>query len=378
MKKILVVLAVLGLCVLGYSASATHVFWYKATANAYNLQDNAGGKGPGLPSGVVVHEGKMATGGLNQSSGSNADQLVIGSGLDDTQGRCGWFWSKDLCDMAGTATSAKFRAEFRDGWCGNALCNSGPVAIHRGVVDFQGNLDFWGSADAVDDAANWKDDANLIGSFMGFNIMDPEIKASDTLNYTAPAAKPSEIDASVLDGQFLEVDCTPQVNWILQNTAAAGNPSGLSGEYAVVFLVTPGMGSTGKVNSYTQENCPGGVTTGCVSDAPWTTDGNTGHLVLVGDLTSVEKSSAKVALNTVSLSQNTPNPFMPHTSIAYNTNGRNGSLKIFDATGRQVYTQSVNGKSSIEWNAGNNVSGIYMYRLTVGSQVISKKMILMK
>jgi len=372
MKKVLVVLAVLGLCALGYSATANHVFWYNATTAAYGLTASPG---PNLQGTLVVHEGKMASGGIAQHTGANYADFVFGSGLDDAQGRCAWFWSKELCDMAGTATSAKYRAEFRDGYSGSAFCNAGPIAVHRGVVDFQGNLDFWGSADAVDNAANWKDDANLIGSFMGFNIMDPEIKASDTLNFTAPAGRPSEIDASLLDGQFVELDCTPQVNWILQNTAAAGNPSGLSGQYAVVFLVTPGMGSTGKCNTYTSED---GVRSALGNDNPWTQDGNSGHLLLVGDLTSVEKSAAKVALNTVSLSQNTPNPFMPHTSIAYNTNGKSGSLKIFDATGRQVHTQSVNGKSSIEWNAGNNVSGIYMYRLTVGSQVISKKMILMK
>lgn len=375
MKKVLVVLAILGLCV--GSFAATHVFWAKATTNAYNLQDNAGGKGPGLAAGVVVHEGNMATGTLAQHSGANADQFVCGSGLDDAQGRCGWFWAKDLCDASGTITSAKFRAEYRDGWCGNALCNSGPVAINRGVVDFQGNLDFWGGADMVDGAANWKDDANLIGSFMGYNIMDPTIKAGDTLNYTAPTG--SDGIASVLDGQFMEVDCTPQVQWILQNTVAAGNPSALSGQYAVVFLVTPGMGSTGKINSYTQENGPGGVTTGCFSDAPWTTDGNTGHIVVEGDLVvGVEKAAAKVALSGIALAQNVPNPFVPKTTIAYNTDNRNGSIKIYDANGKLVHSQNVSGKGSIEWNAGNMVSGIYAYRLTVGNKVISKKMILMK
>jgi hypothetical protein len=87
---------------------------------------------------------------------------------------------------------------------------------------------------------------------------------------------------------------------------------------------------------------------------------------------------AKVALSGVTLSQNMPNPFMPKTTIGYNTDSKNGSLKIFDAAGRMVYSQSVTGKGSVEWNAGKNVSGIYVYRLTVGSKVISKKMMLMK
>jgi hypothetical protein len=373
MKKVLVVLAVLGICALGYSADVTHVFWYKATTNGYAL--TAASPGPALPAGAVVHEGKMMSACLAQHNGSTGDSFVMGSGLDDTQGRCGVFWSRDLCDMTGTATSAKYRAEYRDAWAGNALCNAGPIKIHRGVVDFQGNIDFWTSADLVDDAAVWKDDANMLGSFMGYNALDPVIKALDSVDFTALAGKPSGVDPSVLDGQFVDIDVTPQVNWILQNTMAAGNPNSLSGQYAIVCLVTPGVGSTGKVNTMSSE---AGVMGTLTSDAPWTTDGNSGHLVVVGTLTSVEKSAAKVALNTVSLSQNTPNPFMPRTSIAYNTNGKSGSLKIFDATGKLVSSQSVSGKGSVEWNAGSSVSGIYMYRLTIGSQVISKKMILMK
>jgi len=372
----MVALAVISLCALSFSA--THVYWYNATTAAYALTASPG---PNLQGALTVHQGKMASGGIAQHTGANGSDFVFGSGLDDAQGRCAWFWSNDLCSSKGTALSAKYRAEFRDGYSGSAFCNSGPVAIHRGVVDFQGNLDFWGSADAVDNAANWKDDANLVGSFMGFNIMDPEIKASDTLNFTAPAGRPSEIDASVLDGQFLEVDCTPQVNWILKNTAAAGNPSGLSGQYAVVFLVTPGLGSTGKCNTYAAED---GVRSAIGSDNPWTQDGNTGHLVIVDSpsdpvvIVGIEKAASRAALNTVSLSQNTPNPFKPMTSIAYNTNGKSGALKIFDASGRMVYSRDVSGQGSVEWNAGRNVSGIYMYRLTVGSKIISKKMILMR
>jgi hypothetical protein len=354
--------------------AATHVFWYKATTNGYDLQANAGGKGPNLPAGVVVHQGKIATGSVAQHTNSNGDAFVVGSGTDDTQGRCGWFWSQDLCGLTGTITSAKIRAEYRDGWSGNAFCNAGPIAINRGVVDFADNLVFWGDASSVPGDATWRDDANMVGSFMFYSAVGEAKKADDVLNITAPAGRVDDISGSVLDGQFMEIDCTPQVQWILANTAVAGNPSGLSGQYAIVFLVAPNQGDTGKINTYSFENCVPGLG----SDAPWTTDGNTAHLVLEGDVVSVEKASVKVPLSGISLAQNSPNPFMPKTVIAYNTDSKNGDIKIYDANGKLVHTAAVSGKGSIEWNASSMVSGIYMYRLTVGSKVISKKMILMK
>jgi len=372
MKKFLAVLAVFSFCTCLYPE--THVFWFKATTLGYNLQDNAGGKGPALPAGAIVHEGNMATGAVAQHNGSNGPDFVCGSGLDDIQGRCGWFWSKDLCHLTGSVSSAKFRAEHRDGWAGNAFCNSGPIAIHRGVVDFQSNIDFWGGEDLVDAAANWKDDANLIGSFMAFNIMDPDIKAGDTLNITAPAGRPSEIDQSILDGQFLEVDCTPQVNWILAHTKEAGEAV-LSGQYAIVFLVTPGQGSTGKINGYTNENLVRSV---MGSDAPWTQDGNTAHLVMDGTV-SVEKKTTQPVLAGISLSQNSPNPFRPATAINYNTGLSNsGTLKIYNAAGAAVMSKSVSGQGTVSWNAASSPSGLYLYRLTAGSLSVEKKMVLMK
>ncbi len=83
------------------------------------------------------------------------------------------------------------------------------------------------------------------------------------------------------------------------------------------------------------------------------------------------------------LFQNYPNPFNPTTSIKYSV-PKNSLVKIqvFDILGREV-AQLVNqekqpGNYETKFNASNLTSGIYLYRLQVGSYSQIKKMILIK
>lgn len=83
------------------------------------------------------------------------------------------------------------------------------------------------------------------------------------------------------------------------------------------------------------------------------------------------------------LSQNYPNPFNPTTKIDYSirTNG-NVSLKVYDILGKEV-TELVKenqkaGYYSINFNASNLPSGVYIYRIQSNDFTASKKMILMK
>jgi len=84
-----------------------------------------------------------------------------------------------------------------------------------------------------------------------------------------------------------------------------------------------------------------------------------------------------------SLSQNYPNPFNPATVINYQLpNTSNVRLSIYDALGNEVGTL-VNemqnaGNYNIEWNASSFPSGVYFYRLSAGSFVSNKKMVLIK
>lgn len=83
------------------------------------------------------------------------------------------------------------------------------------------------------------------------------------------------------------------------------------------------------------------------------------------------------------ISQNFPNPFNPSTTIRYTiTDGNFTSLKLYNMLGQEV-AQIVNeyknpGYYSVELNASNLPSGIYLYKLVSGNNVALKKMTLMK
>ncbi|MBK7497586.1 MAG: T9SS type A sorting domain-containing protein [Ignavibacteriales bacterium] len=83
------------------------------------------------------------------------------------------------------------------------------------------------------------------------------------------------------------------------------------------------------------------------------------------------------------LSQNYPNPFNPSTKISWQSPvSSHQTLKIYDVLGNEVATL-VNeyrnaGSYEIDFNASKLSSGIYFYRLSAGSFVQTKKMILIK
>ncbi len=83
------------------------------------------------------------------------------------------------------------------------------------------------------------------------------------------------------------------------------------------------------------------------------------------------------------LHQNYPNPFNPSTTIRFSVR-KNGhtSLRVFDVLGREVATL-VNetkpaGTYDVKFNANHLSSGVYFYRLQVGSFIETKKMMLIK
>ena len=84
------------------------------------------------------------------------------------------------------------------------------------------------------------------------------------------------------------------------------------------------------------------------------------------------------------LNQNFPNPFNPTTEIKFGiTESGNIDLRIFDALGREVAVLINNefmsaGNYNVKYDASNLASGNYIYRMTAGSNTVSKKMQLLK
>lgn len=84
-----------------------------------------------------------------------------------------------------------------------------------------------------------------------------------------------------------------------------------------------------------------------------------------------------------SLSQNYPNPFNPNTSIKFNVSkAGNVKLIIFNSIGQEVEqivnTNLASGKYEVNWNASNQTSGVYFYKLVTDNFSEVKKMMLVK
>ena len=108
-------------------------------------------------------------------------------------------------------------------------------------------------------------------------------------------------------------------------------------------------------------------------------------------ITDVLENNSELPIE-FSLSQNYPNPFNPSTTIKYSIPNavvtsrdlslQNVKLIIYDILGREVATlvnrQQKPGNYEVQFDGKGLTSGVYFYKLTSGSFVESKKMLLIK
>jgi bacillolysin len=106
-------------------------------------------------------------------------------------------------------------------------------------------------------------------------------------------------------------------------------------------------------------------------------------------------STVETLPSTISLEQNYPNPFNPKSDIRYHLPALSNSerqagtsdvgyvkLAVYDLLGREVATL-VDGRQSpgvytVAFDGSGLASGVYLYRLTAGETVITKRMLLLK
>ena len=87
--------------------------------------------------------------------------------------------------------------------------------------------------------------------------------------------------------------------------------------------------------------------------------------------------------DTYLLSQNYPNPFNPNTTINYGI-AKSGpvTIKVYDLLGNEIKTlvceYKLAGNYSVNFDASKLSSGVYIYRITSGGFIASKKMTVVK
>ncbi len=94
-------------------------------------------------------------------------------------------------------------------------------------------------------------------------------------------------------------------------------------------------------------------------------------------------SVSGVPFSEYSLSQNFPNPFNPSTTIEFNLPvTTHVSLEIYNVLGQKMTTLEEGyiaaGQNKILWDASKFPSGIYFYRLSVGTNSYTRKLLLLK
>ena len=121
-----------------------------------------------------------------------------------------------------------------------------------------------------------------------------------------------------------------------------------------------------------------------ISYTVWEDSAN-GHINLFGvkRLDPIGDVNDKIVANNFILYQNYPNPFNPKTVIKYELLSRDFvTLKVYDVLGKEIATLVNEEKDAGEYKTTfdglNLASGIYMYRLSVGNNHLSRKMILLK
>jgi hypothetical protein len=102
----------------------------------------------------------------------------------------------------------------------------------------------------------------------------------------------------------------------------------------------------------------------------------------IAAVTSVHRSDSSIPLQ-FQLFQNYPNPFNPSTTIHFSLPQRSHvTLKVFVVLGREVATlvdgEMNAGEHSVVLDAMDLPSGVYLFRIQVGSYTESKKLILVK
>ncbi|GAB5409522.1 MAG: hypothetical protein BalsKO_18870 [Balneolaceae bacterium] len=109
----------------------------------------------------------------------------------------------------------------------------------------------------------------------------------------------------------------------------------------------------------------------------------TRYRILIKPSTMVNNELNTILPTEIALDQNYPNPFNPSTTINFSVPEQgNVQLEVFDMVGRKVAQllnePKVAGTYSLNFDASQLASGLYIYRFQVGGKVLTKKMTLIK
>lgn len=115
----------------------------------------------------------------------------------------------------------------------------------------------------------------------------------------------------------------------------------------------------------------------------WSASAQAGGTPGAANTVIVSNEDQKSTPSEISLLQNYPNPFNPSTNITFQLPALSKvNLSVFDMLGRKVSVLVDESRSQgthvVSWDASQFSSGLYFYRLQVGDNIQTKKMLLIK
>ncbi len=195
----------------------------------------------------------------------------------------------------------------------------------------------------------------------------------------SPALAP---DGSIIignnNGKLLIISSSGEKLWYLQTQAGVQSPVLYTHNNLVVFGQNSGNIYIIKYPSSAR------MIPGLLNIAEWPTfkgsNKRTGNKLEI--ISDVEKNNNPLPSEFLLL-QNYPNPFNSATAIQYSIPQRsNVTIKVYDILGNEVTTlvneEEDQGVYTINFDANNLASGLYLYRIQAGSFIDTKKMILLK
>lgn len=140
-------------------------------------------------------------------------------------------------------------------------------------------------------------------------------------------------------------------------------------------------GMTQSNSEYILSGTAGEVVTGKISGTAYQHNSGFWHVYSQSVITNVHDDETIPA--TFNMEQNYPNPFNPSTIIRFSVpENSNIILKVYDVLGNELITLLNEDKDAgwydVHFDASAFASGVYIYRITAGNFISTKKMLMIK
>ena len=140
-------------------------------------------------------------------------------------------------------------------------------------------------------------------------------------------------------------------------------------------------GMTHQSSNYIVSGTAGEVVTGKTSGSAY--QHNSGFWYVYSQSTITDVHDEETIPASFKIEQNYPNPFNPSTIIRFSVpENSNVTLKVYDILGNELTTLLNEDKDAgwydVHFDASALASGVYIYRISAGSFISTKKMLLLK